>query len=125
MLNPKLRRARRIKSARKKLVGTPDTPRLAFTRTTRYLYAQVIDDTTGKSIANYTTKVKKESSGGEVFKDMKSRKNKAAAVRFGGFVGSKLLEKGVRKIVFDRRGRRYHGVVKEFADALRKAGIGF
>lgn len=118
MLNPKLRRQRRIKRARKKIIGTTSSPRLAFIKTTRYLYAQVIDDTSGKSLANFTT-------GAKIFKEMKSRKNKAAAREFGGFVGTKIVEKGIRKVVFDRRGRRYHGVVKEFADAVRKAGVEF
>ncbi len=119
MLNPKLRRQRRILRARRKIIGTSDVPRLAFVRTARHLYAQVIDDTVGKSLANFTTAAKSFNS------ELKSRKNKTAAVKFAEFVASEISKQGIKKIVFDRRGRKYHGVVKEFADSLRKAGIQF
>ncbi|PKN01357.1 MAG: 50S ribosomal protein L18 [Elusimicrobia bacterium HGW-Elusimicrobia-1] len=114
----KTRMERRIKRARKKIFGTAERPRMAFKKSLKYLYAQAIDDTAGKSLGIFTT-------ASSDFKDLKSRKNVAAAVRLGEYAGKKLSDKKIARIVFDRRGRRYHGVVKSFAEALRKTGLAF
>ena len=114
----KTRMERRIKRARKKIFGTAERPRMAFKKSLKYLYAQIIDDTTGRSLGVYTT-------ASLDFKDLKSRKNIAAAIKLGEYAGKKLADKKIGQIVFDRRGRRYHGVVKSFAEALRKTGLTF
>ncbi|MDI6757041.1 MAG: 50S ribosomal protein L18 [Endomicrobiia bacterium] len=114
----KSRMERRIKRARKKIFGTQERPRLALKKSLKYLYAQAVDDTAGLSVGLFTT-------ASSDFKDLKSHKNIAAAVMLGEYAGRKLAEKNIKKIVFDRRGRRYHGVVKSFAESLRKSGVEF
>ena len=106
---------------RKRITGTDEKPRLAFFKSLKYLYAQLIDDTQGITILS-------ASSIEPVFrKDFKegSLKNKNAAKKLGEICGKRMQEKGVKVIVFDRGGFKYHGVVKEFADAVRKEGVQF
>lgn len=101
---------------RKTLSGTPERPRLTITRSNKNLSAQVIDDTEGKTLASIST-LEKE------FASLKP--NTTDAAKLGEALGSRLKEKNIAKVVFDRNGYLYHGVVKAFADGARKAGIEF
>ncbi|MDR0675684.1 MAG: 50S ribosomal protein L18 [Elusimicrobiota bacterium] len=114
----KLRKEVRNFRIRKKVKGTNERPRLLFIKTLKYLYAQIINDETGKTITGFTT-LKKETI------KSKSLKNLEASNLFGEFVGKKMKEIGIKQLVFDRNGYLYHGRVKTFADAVRKEGINF
>lgn len=116
--NKNIRRAVRIFRIRTKVSGTTDRPRLLFTKTLKYLYAQIINDSENKTLFSMTTLNNEDI-------NTKSFKNKEVAVLFGQLVGDKLKEKGIEKLVFDRNGYLYHGKVKAFADAVRERGINF
>ncbi len=112
----RLRRRRRI---RKNLSGTPDKPRLSIFRSLNHIYAQVIDDDGGVTIAAASSieeSVSKESKG-------KAKKEVAGLV--GGLVASRATEKGVKTVVFDRGGYRYFGRVQSLAEGARKGGLEF
>lgn len=118
--NPKLRkRLRRKVSIRLRMTGTAERPRLSVFRSTRYVYAQAIDDATGRVLASASElDVKlKESVGG------KPKKERARII--GKVIGEKLVAAGVKAVVFDRNGFIYHGRVKEIADGARDAGLTF
>lgn len=103
---------------RKKINGTAERPRLSVKFTHLHIYAQAIDDATGRTlVAGATTQ--------KVFRDLKLRPNTAGAGTFGKQVGEKIKAAGISAIVFDRGSRRYHGTVKAFADAVRAEGIQF
>jgi large subunit ribosomal protein L18 len=102
---------------RKKLKGTSERPRLAVFRSVAHIYAQVIDDTKGVTIAS--------ASSAEKTGDSKTGGNVAAAKEIGKRVAERSKEKGVNKVVFDRGGYLYHGRVKALADAAREAGLEF
>jgi large subunit ribosomal protein L18 len=114
------RHARRIRRVRKKVIGIGDRPRLAVSRSNRHIYAQVIDDLSGKTLCGVSSQSKdlqgELGAGGG---------NKAAAVIVGKTVAEKAKALGVEKVSFDRRGRKYHGRVKALADAAREAGLKF
>lgn len=104
---------------RKKLEGTPERPRLAVFRSEKHIYAQAIDDSTGKTLAH-------ASSLEAALRGASPRgANVAAAKAVGGAIAAKLKEKGVESIVFDRGGFLYHGRVKALAEAAREAGLKF
>ncbi|GAB4285094.1 MAG: 50S ribosomal protein L18 [Candidatus Dojkabacteria bacterium] len=106
--------ARRKKSIRKSISGSPERPRVSVYRSNKYIYAQIIDD------VNHVTLVSAS--------DLKT-KGKAAKVKSAEKVGESLgalaIKKNIKKVVFDRSGYRYHGRVKALADGLRKAGLVF
>ena len=110
----RLRRHRRV---RKQIVGTPDRPRLAVFRSARHISAQVIDDTTGRTLAAASTieTSLRAASGGNI----------AAAQSVGRLVAERAKAAGLSKVVFDRGGNRYHGRVAALADAARQAGLEF
>jgi large subunit ribosomal protein L18 len=110
----KLRHAR----VRKKVFGTPDRPRLCVYKSLKYIYAQIIDDTKGHTLVSATS-LEKE------FSDLKSRDTIAAAKRVGEVIAKRALEKGIKRVVFDRSGYLYHGRVAALADAARAAGLEF
>ena len=101
---------------RKRLGGAAGRPRLAVYRSLTHIYAQVIDDTQGHTIAAASS-VEKNSA--------KSGGNVAGAKAIGKLVAERAKEKGVTKVVFDRGGYHYHGRVKALADAAREAGLEF
>ena len=101
---------------RKSIYGTADRPRLTVTRSNKNLSAQVINDDEGKTLASIST-MEKEFAALKV--------NVEDAAKLGEAFGSRLKEKNISKVVFDRNGYLYHGVVKAFADGARKAGIEF
>lgn len=109
--NTKTMRARRTRA---KLRGTAVKPRLSVHRTNRFIYAQIIDDENGVTLAAISSKSL----------DKKLSKSDAA-VAVGEGIGKKALELGIKKAIFDRGSFRYHGRVKAVAEAARKAGLQF
>ena len=107
---------------RKRVAGNPERPRLTVFRSLSHIYVQVIDDMTGKTVASAATTepaVKKGLSG-------KTRGNNVAGAQFvGKTIAQRLIEKGIKKVVFDRNGYLYHGRIRAVADAAREAGLEF
>ncbi len=116
--NANRRRKRRI-GIRKRIAGTPSRPRLAIFRSLNHIYAQVIDDLDGKTLAAASSRDKGADLGGA-----KSGNSKAAAA-VGDAIAKKAKAAGISQVVFDRGGFRYHGRVKALADAARKGGLQF
>lgn len=112
-------RDKRHRRIRKRVEGSVERPRLSVYRSLNHIYAQVVDDASGKTIA----------SASSLDKDVRSEKghkgNVKTADTVGGLLGRRALEKGVKKVVFDRGGYMYHGRVKALADGARKAGLEF
>lgn len=104
---------------RKRIVGTPEVPRLAVYRSLKHMYAQLIDDTKGVTVLSASTleaSIKNdEGHGGSV----------DSAKKVGQILAQKALEKGIKNVVFDRGGNIYHGRVKAVADGAREAGLEF
>lgn len=111
---------RRHKRVRRKIFGTAERPRLAIFRSLNQMYAQLIDDVKGHTMASASTQDK-----GLRAKLAGKTGNSAAAAAVGQAIAEKAVAAGVKKIVFDRGGFRYHGRVKALADAARKAGLEF
>jgi large subunit ribosomal protein L18 len=112
------RRVRHLR-VRKTVTGTAERPRLAVFRSLKHIYAQVIRDDTGETLAQAS------SVDPEVRKDRKHGGNIDAATVVGDLVAKRALEKGVTTVVFDRGGYLYHGRVAALAEAARKAGLDF
>lgn len=112
-------RMRRKKSIRKRVRGTDEKPRLTVIKSARHMYVQAIDDVKGRTIASASTLSKE---GRTELKDMDK---KAKAKKVGEVVGKKLIDMGVKKVVFDRNGYLYHGRVAALADGAREAGLRF
>ena len=110
-------RRKRHDRIRLHLAGTTARPRLAVFRSLNHIYAQVIDDASGRTLAAAST-VEKE------LKGSKSTKTEEAAV-VGRLVAERAKAAGVERVVFDRAGFRYHGRIKSLADAAREAGLDF
>jgi large subunit ribosomal protein L18 len=107
---------------RKRVRGTPERPRLTVFRSVAHIYVQVVDDMQGTTIAAASTvepavksALSSEAKGGNV----------AGAKAIGKAIAERLLEKGVKQVVFDRNGFLYHGRIKAVADAAREAGLEF
>ncbi|MGA1823884.1 MAG: 50S ribosomal protein L18 [bacterium] len=109
----------RHKRVRKKIKGTAEQPRLNIFRSTKHIYAQVIDDDKGITLTSASTMTKefkeKLSYGGNI----------EAAKVIGIFIAQKSLNKGINKVVFDRGGNIYHGRVKALAESARENGLKF
>ena len=121
-------RIKRKKRIRKTLVGTTQRPRLSVFRSAKHIYAQVIDDTSGHTIAAASTVEKAVKENFAQSLDNASDLNKGkvvAAVYVGKLVAERAAEKGVKQVVFDRNGFLYHGRVKAVSDGARKAGLVF
>jgi large subunit ribosomal protein L18 len=118
MSKAQARRERHVR-LRKKISGTPERPRLFVRRTLHHLYAALVDDVRGHTIAAASTVDK--SLGGE----MASKTNVDAAKAVGGAIAAKAKAAGVSDVVFDRGGYKYHGRVRALADAAREAGLNF
>ena len=111
------RRRRRVRISLKKRSG--DRARLSVFRSGQHIYAQVIDDTAGRTLAAASTVEK------DLREKLKSGANVEAASEVGKAVAVRALEAGVKTVVFDRGSYRYHGRVKALADAAREAGLSF
>jgi large subunit ribosomal protein L18 len=118
-LSRDLHRKRVHARVRIKVSGTPERPRLCVYRSLGHIYAQVIDDRTGKTLVSASSLDK------ETKKNLKGGGNVAAAKVIGKAVAERAKAAGVSKVVFDRGGYKYHGRVKALADAAREAGLQF
>ena len=114
-----LRLQRRKWSVRNSLAGNAERPRLAVFRSDKHIYAQLIDDLAGKTIASAA------STSSEVRGDLKNGGNVAAAKLVGKAIAERAKAAGITKVAFDRGGRKYHGRVKALADAAREGGLKF
>jgi large subunit ribosomal protein L18 len=118
-LSRDLHRRRVHERVRTKVEGTSERPRLCVYRSLGHIYAQVIDDRSGKTLVSASTV------DGETKKNLKGGGNIAAAKVIGKAVAERAKAAGVSKVVFDRGGYKYHGRVKALADAAREAGLKF
>jgi len=110
---------RRHTRIRKKMLGTPERLRLSVYRSLNHIYAQIIDDTKGATIVSASSLDK------ELTEEKSHKGNIKTAKLVGELIAKRALEKGIRKIVFDRGGYLYHGSVKALAEATREAGLEF
>jgi large subunit ribosomal protein L18 len=112
-------RERRRLRIRRHISGTSERPRLAVFRSTKHIYAQVVDDVAGTTVAHAST----------LSRDVRDQTGEASKVDAAKMVGSTiaklLLAKGIDKVVFDRSGYLYHGRIRALADAAREAGLKF
>ncbi len=115
-VDARMRRKRRI---RKKVKGTPERPRFSVFRSARHIYAQIIDDTEGRTLVSASS-IEKELPGVEA-----GQKKVDWAVRVGKLVAERAKAKGIAKVVFDRNGFLYHGRVKAVSEGAREAGLQF
>jgi large subunit ribosomal protein L18 len=113
------RRQRRQRHVRKKLSGSAERPRLAVFRSSKHIYAQVINDQTATTLAQASTL------DPEVKTSVTYGGNKAAAAAVGKAVAERAKKAGIDKVCFDRRSYKYHGRVQALADAAREAGLQF
>jgi large subunit ribosomal protein L18 len=112
----RLARSRRVG---KKVRGTPERPRLTVFRSAKHIYAQLIDDSTGRTLAATSTRAR-------LFRaDQTWGGNVPAAKMVGRVIGEKAVAQGITTVVFDRNGFLYHGRVKALAEAAREAGLTF
>ncbi len=115
-LSSRLKRQKRI---RKRITGTEERPRLCVFRSASHMYAQVIDDVKGATLAAASTLE------GDFKENNDKVTGKDAAAAIGKLVGKRALDKGITKVVFDRNGFLYHGRVKALSDGAREAGLNF
>ena len=112
-------RIRRKKHIRKTIVGTSERPRLCVFRSAKHIYAQVIDDSNGVTLASAS------SIGKELKANVSNGGNKEGAKVVGAAIAAQAQAKGISRVVFDRNGFLYHGRVKALADAAREGGLKF
>ncbi len=116
----RLRRKRRI---RKKVVGTPERPRLTVFRSARHVYAQLVDDVSGKTITGVSSLTP------SLREQVEALRKEKGKVEISKLVGKEIArvakEKGIARVVFDRNGYVYHGRVKAVADGAREGGLEF
>ena len=112
-------RKKRQVRVRRKVLGTPECPRLSVYRSGRHIYAQIIEDVSGKTLAASSTLTKGTADS------LKFGGNVEAAKAVGKAIAETALDKNIKQVVFDRNGFLYHGRVKALADAAREAGLSF
>ncbi|TAE61856.1 MAG: 50S ribosomal protein L18 [Nostocales cyanobacterium] len=112
----KQRRHRRVRG---KVSGSPERPRLSVFRSNEHIYAQVIDDTQHQTLVSASTLEP------DLKASLSSGANCEASAQVGKLIATRLLEKGISKVVFDRGGNLYHGRIKALAEAAREAGLDF
>ncbi|HYY38510.1 MAG TPA: 50S ribosomal protein L18 [Xanthobacteraceae bacterium] len=110
-------RYRRHLRVRKKVAGTPERPRLVVFRSSKHIYAQLVDDQKGVTLAGVA-----DTSAGV---QLEGKGKVARSFAVGKLIAAKAKEKGIAKVVFDRGGYQYHGRVKAVADGARKGGLEF
>ena len=118
-------RKKRHRSLRKKMTGTPERPRLVVFRSAKYIYVQVIDDLTSKTVVAASDLLpkkadKKAAAGGDI-----NGKKAERAKQVGALVAKRCIEKGIKQVVFDRAGYKYHGRISAVAAGAREAGLQF
>lgn len=114
----KLYRLKRHKRVRKKVFGTAERPRLCIFRSNQNIYAQLIDDVKGETLVSASTLDRE-------LKEWRGKKNIEAAKQVGFLIARRALERGVKQVVLDRGGYKYHGRVKALADSAREGGLEF
>ena len=112
-------RERRKLRIRRKISGTPARPRLTVFRSSKHIYAQVVDDVAGTTLAHASTLSR------DVRGEVAEANKLDAAKKVGAAIAKALLAKGIDKVVFDRSGYLYHGRIRALADAAREAGLKF
>ncbi|GMU64777.1 MAG: 50S ribosomal protein L18 [Acidobacteriota bacterium] len=120
VVDKRYRRERAHQRLRQRVAGSSERPRLSVYKSDRYVYAQVIDDVRGHTIvsaASLEPELKGRLAAGSA--------NRGAAKAVGETIAERALAKGIKKVVFDRGGYRYHGKVKELAEAARAKGLEF
>ncbi len=115
----KLSRLKRKTRVRSRVKGSSERPRLNIFRSLNHIYAQAIEDSTGKTLVSAST-LSPELKG-----SFRTGGNVEAAKKVGELIAKRCLEKGIQKVVFDRNGYLYHGRVKALAEAARAAGLAF
>lgn len=117
--NKHVRQVRRQLRVRSRIAGNAERPRLAVFRSLKHIYAQIVDDSSGRTLVAASTVEP------DVRSQVKSGGNKLAAEVVGKALGEKATAKGITKVAFDRRHYKYHGRIQALADAARKAGLSF
>lgn len=112
-------RLKRKKRIRKNISGTTERPRLTVFRTTKHIYAQIIDDTAGHTLVSASTMQK------AINKHLGKGERIAVANLVGKSIAERAIKKGIQKVIFDRNGFLYHGRVKAVSDGAREAGLDF
>ena len=112
-------RVKKHMKIRNRFAGTAERPRLAVFRSNNHMYAQIIDDTVGKTLVAASTVEK------DVKAELKKTNDVEAAAYLGTVIAKRAIEKGIKTVVFDRGGFIYQGKVKALADAAREAGLEF
>ncbi len=118
-IDRRVARLRRHKHVRKHVTGTPERPRLNVFRSLRHIYAQVIDDSQGRTLVSASTV------DPEVVAQIEGMNKTEQASAVGKLLAARALDQGIKKVVFDRGGYKYHGRVKALADAAREGGLEF
>jgi len=118
-ISRELARQRRHERIRKQVFGTAERPRLSVHRSLKHLYAQIIDDTKGHTIASASTLDK------DTGDEKKNRSNVEMAKRLGRMLAERAKGAGIKKVVFDRGGYKYHGCIKSLAESAREGGLEF
>ena len=116
--SPRLKaRLKRKKRIRKNIFGNQDRPRLSVFRSSKHIYAQIIDDTSGSTLVSAST----------LDNDLKEAEGKKSQIAkaVGNLIGKRALDKGIKKVVLDRNGFLYHGRIKALSDGAREAGLNF
>ena len=109
---------------RKKISGTPESPRLSIFRSNKFIYAQIVNDLENKTLISCSSK------DSEVLKDKTENKSKLSTKNFDAYkvglvISNKCIKSGIKKVVFDRGGYKYHGRVKALAEGARENGLEF
>ena len=112
-------RKKRQVRVRRKVQGSQDRPRLCVFRSSKHIYAQIIEDTTGSTLVSVSTVSK------DLGDNLKASGNVEAAKLIGKKIAERALAKNITQVVFDRNGFLYHGRIKALADAAREAGLSF
>ena len=112
-------RVNKHRKLRNRLAGTTECPRLAVFRSNNHMYAQIIDDTVGKTLVSASTNEP------EAKKALEKTNNVEAAAYVGKVIAERAIEKGIKEVVYDRGGFIYQGKVQALADAAREAGLNF
>jgi len=112
-------RLKRKKRIRKNIFGTQDRPRMSVFRSSKHIYAQIVDDTRGTTLVSAST-LDREFKGNKI-----EGKKAEIAKSVGSLIGKRALDKGITQVVLDRNGFLYHGRIKELSNGAREAGLKF
>ena len=119
------KRIRRHNRVRAKIVGTQEKPRFSVFRSNKHLFAQLIDDVSGKTLASFSSMELGKNKKVKSAKKEEKINDGGRAEKIGTALAEKALYQGLKKVVFDRGGYAYHGNIKKLADAARKGGLKF